>query len=361
MEKAKISTHQLFILIMLFEFGSALLIPLATNVKQDAWMAILIGLVGGLFLFLIYHGLYSYYPNIPLTEYLQVVLGKFVGRFLAFFYVLYFMYIAARVLRDFGEMLITVYYPTTPLFIINALMIMSVVYTVRKGIEVLARTGEILFTFMILLVISGLILIAISGISQISNLQPVFENGVMPVVKAASSTLFFPYGEVIVFTMLLPYLKQSERAKKTGLLALGLSGLLLALITAINISVLDVSIISRSPFPLLSTIQTIEVAGFLERMDVTFMLLSVLGGFFKISIFSYASVVGTANLFKIKDSYKLAYPIGLVILVISMTIASNFSEHIREGLKVIPLYVHLPFQIIIPILLLFIAFLKNKK
>lgn len=43
---------------------------------------------------------------------------------------------------------------------------------------------------MILLVISGLILIAISGISQISNLQPVFENGVMPVVKAASSTLF---------------------------------------------------------------------------------------------------------------------------------------------------------------------------
>lgn len=144
--------------------------------------------------------------------------------------------------------------------------------------------------------------------------------------------------------MLLPYLKQSERAKKTGLLALGLSGLLLALITAINISVLDVSIISRSPFPLLSTIQTIEVAGFLERMDVTFMLLSVLGGFFKINYFSYASVVGTANLFKIKDSYKLAYPIGLVILVISMTIASNFSEHIREGLKVIPLYVHLPFK-----------------
>ncbi len=44
MEKAKISASQLFILMVLFELGSALLVPLAIDAKQDAWLAILLGM-----------------------------------------------------------------------------------------------------------------------------------------------------------------------------------------------------------------------------------------------------------------------------------------------------------------------------
>lgn len=47
MEKAKISLYQLFVLILLFELGSAILVPLAIDAKQDAWLAILSGLIGG--------------------------------------------------------------------------------------------------------------------------------------------------------------------------------------------------------------------------------------------------------------------------------------------------------------------------
>ncbi|MBM7663620.1 spore germination protein KB [Solibacillus kalamii] len=361
MEKAKISTYQLFVLIFLLEIGSAILVPLAIEAKQDAWLAVLIGLAGGCCLFWIYHSLYSYYPEIPLTEYIQQILGSFLGKVLAFFYVLYFMYIAARVLRDFGEMLIIVFYPQTPLFIMNVLMVLVVVYTISKGIEVIARTGELLFIIMMLIGISGTVLIIISGIIEISNLEPMLEEGIKPVIKTAfTQTLFFPFGEVIVFAMVLPYLNQKSKAMKTGLLGLGLSGLIIALIMAMNISVLGVNLISRSHFPLLSTIQTIEFAGFLQRLDITFMLSTVIGGFFKISMYFYASMVGTANLFNIKNSAQLAYPLGLLLLVLSITIASNFSEHVYEGLQIVPLYVHLPFQVIIPVLLLIIAFFKNR-
>ncbi|MCM3389873.1 spore germination protein [Ureibacillus chungkukjangi] len=362
MEKAKISAYQLLVLIFLFEIGSAILVPLAIEAKQDAWLAVLIGLAGGCCLFWIYHSLYSYYPDIPLTEYIQRILGSFLGKVLAFFYVLYFMYIAARVLRDFGEMLIIVFYPQTPLFVMNALMVLVVVYTIRKGIEVLARAGELLFIFMMLIGISCIFLITVSGIIDISNLEPLLEEGVKPVIKTAfTQTLFFPFGEVIVFAMILPYLNQASKAMKTGILGLGLSGLIIALIIAMNISVLGINLISRSHFPLLSTIQTIEFAGFLQRLDITFMLCTVVAGFFKISLYFYASLAGTANLFKIKNSAQLAFPLGLLLLVISISIASNFSEHVYEGLQIVPLYLHLPFQVIIPGLLLIIAFFKNRK
>ncbi len=89
MEKAKISASQLFILMVLFELGSSLLVPIAMDVKQDAWLAILIGMVGSFVLFLVYHQLHSYYPDLLPTEYMQKIMGKWIGTVLAFVYILY--------------------------------------------------------------------------------------------------------------------------------------------------------------------------------------------------------------------------------------------------------------------------------
>ncbi|MDR7246353.1 spore germination protein KB [Priestia megaterium] len=283
MEKAKISASQLFILMVLFELGSALLVPLAIRAKQDAWLAILLGMLGSFVLFLVYHKLYSYYPNLLPTEYMQKILGKVMGTVLAFVYILYFMYDASRVLRDFGEMLLTFAYPDTPLFIANALLMLVIIYTIRKGIEIIARSGELLFIFMYVLAVAGFILIVSSGLIDFKNLQPVLEEGILPTVKvAASETLYFPFTEAIVFTMILPYLNNSKKAKVTMLCATGLSGINLVITMLINISVIGVNLTARSQFPLLSTVASIQVADFLERLDVFFMLAMVIGIFLRL-------------------------------------------------------------------------------
>lgn len=362
MEKAKISAYQLFVLVLLFELGSALILPLAIGAKQDAWLAILLGMIGGGGIFLMYDRLFRFYPDILLTEYVQKIIGKTLGRILAFFYLLYFAYIAARVMRDFGVMLVTFAYPDTPLFIINALLTIVVVYTVHKGVEVLARSGELLFVLIFIVAIVGFILVLASGLIDPGNLKPVLEERISSVLKVTlTETLYFPFGETVVFAMLLPYLNHPFKARKIGLLAIGLSGVILASVMAINISVLGVSLTSRSQFPLLTTIQMIQVAEFLERLDIFFMLTLVVAGFFKISILLYAVVTGTANLFQIENPSRLAYPIGLVILILSVTIASNFAEHLQEGLQLVPVFLHIPFQIVIPLFLLILAFFKTKR
>lgn len=362
MEKAKISASQLFILMVLFELGSSLLLPIAMEAKQDAWLAILLGMVSSFILFLIYHKLYLYYPDLLPTEYMQKLLGKVIGTILAFIYILYFLYDVSRVLRDFGEMLLTFSYPDTPLFIASALLILVTIYTVRKGIEVIARSGEILFIFIYVLAIIGFILIVCSGLIDVTNLQPVLEEGILPVLRVTfTQILYFPFGEAIVFTIILPYLKNPKKAKVTMLCATGLTGINLAIIMLINISVLGVDLTARSQFPLLSTVQSIQVADFLERLDVFFMLALVIGGFFKISILFYAAVIGTANLFKVKSPSQLSYPLGLIILFMSMTISSNFQEHLYEGLGIEMLILHIPLLAVIPPFLLLIAFLRNKK
>ncbi|WP_110929519.1 GerAB/ArcD/ProY family transporter [Bacillus massiliglaciei] len=362
MEKARISKYQFFILIIFFEIGSAMLVALAMEARQDAWLAILMGMAGGLCLYYIYYELHAYYPDLALTEYAQNILGNFIGRLIGFLYVIYFIYGGSRILRDVGEVLVTFSYWETPIIILNLLLILVVIYAVRKGIEVLAKTGELLFILIFIISAIGFIIMVFSGLIEVNHLRPVLEHGIQPVLKTAyTQTLYFPFGEMIVFTMILPYMKNQEKTKRVGFIAIGTSGLILAFMMAINIAVLGVSLAGRSQFPLLSTIQTIDIVGFLSRLDVFFMLSSIINVFFKISLYTYAAVIGTATLFSVKESYKLVYPIGAIMLILSMVIGRSFTEHVIEGLHIVPIFVHLPFQIIIPFILLILAFLKNRK
>src|SRR6478736_71367 len=315
MEKAKISASQLFILMVLFELGTSLLLPVAMEAKQDAWLAILLGMLGSLVLFVIYYKLYSYYPDLLPTEYMQKILGKAIGSVLAFLYISYFIYDVARVLRDIGEMLLTFSYSDTPLFIANALLILVIIYTVQKGIEVVARSGELFFIFMYVLAVTGFLLIVCSGLIDFKNLQPVLEDGILPVLKVVFiQTLYFPFGEAIVFTMILPYLNNPKKAKVTMLCATGLSGI---------------------------------------NLTITMLI--------KISVLFYASMIATATLFKIKSPSRLSYPIGLIVLFMSLMISRNFQEHLHEGIGVEMFFLQIPFLAIIPVLLFLVAFFKNRK
>ncbi|MDR7246117.1 spore germination protein (amino acid permease) [Priestia megaterium] len=169
MEKAKINGSQLFTLMMLFEFGTAFLLPIAIEAKQDAWLSIMFGMAGGFVLFLVYHQLYCYYPDLLLVEFTQKIMGKWIGRLISFLYIFYFANLASRVIRDFGDMLLTFAYPDTPLFIVNALLMLVVIYTVSKGIEVLARSSQLLFILLYLFAISGFLLIVCSGLLDFKN------------------------------------------------------------------------------------------------------------------------------------------------------------------------------------------------
>lgn len=361
MENAKISTYQLFVLILLFEMGSSLVIGTGISAKQDAWLATLGGMVGGLFLFLIFYKIYQYYPGTSPLDIYKTAFGKFLGWIVGFAYASYFLYIAARVLRDLGEMLVTFSYSETPLLVINFIMICGVLYGVRKGIEVISRTGEILFSFLYVLAVVGFILIIFSQLIDVSKLKPVLEHGLTPVLKSIySETLYVPYGETVVFMALFPYIKETKKIKPIGISAITLSGINLALTMVINIAVLGIDANERSPFPLLSTIQEIRIAEFLERLDVFFMLALVVGGFFKISIYFYASLTFYAQLFKIDRYQNIAYPLTLIVLCMSIMEATSYAEHIEEGLRLVPIYFHIPFQIIIPVILLVTIFIKVK-
>jgi spore germination protein KB len=358
-EKAKISGIQLFALMFMFELGTALVVNYGIEAKKDAWLAILLGMCVGITLFFVHYFLFRQYPNLPLTGYVRKIFGKYLGWVIGLFYILYFLYIAARNVRELGDLLLTSTMPKTPLLALLILFVLTICYVLYLGIEVLGRTAEIFIVILILLGFVGNFLVIISGNVDLQNLQPFLENGWKPIITAAFPVIsFFPFGEMFVFTIILPYLNRPERVKNVWLSALILSGFVLSYTSALNIAVLSAEEMERSIFPLLLTIGKVNLFEFIQRLDAIVVFTMMITVFFKASIFMYGAVIGIVDLFKLKNHQQIVLPIGAVLIYFSMVIASNFSEQGEEG------YIHIQnlsitFSMIIPLLMMLVVMIRN--
>ncbi|WNQ10405.1 GerAB/ArcD/ProY family transporter [Paenibacillus aurantius] len=358
------TNHQLFSLIVLFELGSSIVIGLAVRAKQDAWLAVLAGLLGGLVLLTLYVLILRLCPGMSLTQCFVKAFGRYIGRPLAFAYCVYFLYLSARVLRDFGALLLTSALPDTPMSAVNLIMILVILYGAVLGIGALARAGEIFLYICVLIALLGVIVLLFSNVIKLENFLPILENGWGPVWSAAfPQAVTFPFGEVIVFTMFSPYLIHTRGAIRTAYRGMIVSGLILAFVTALNIGALGTFGLTNAVFPLLKTTALIKVGNFLQRLEAFTILLLIVGGYFKIVLFFLGGVLGLGEILfdgkPGKFSKGMCGLLALAVWSVSLLMARSFPEHAKVGLDIVPRYVHIPMQMIIPVLLLLMLYVRK--
>lgn len=275
-------------------------------------------------------------------------------------YIVYFHYIAARNVRDFGDLMVSSTLQKTPLLAVNLLLVLLICYVVHLGIEVLGRTVEVFIIILFMLGLVGNFVLLVSGNVDINNLRPILEHGWKPIVKTVFlETTFLPYGEMIVFAMLLPYLNRAELAKKVWLFALFSSGLILCWTSTMNIAVLGVDTADSATFPTLATISRVNLFEFIQRLDAIVVFTMLITVFFKASIFLYGGVIGIADLFHLKNHRQIILPSGLIIIYLSMEMASSFPEHLEIAYEVLRYFVHFPIMFIIPLCMLLVALIRN--
>ncbi|NLA52613.1 MAG: endospore germination permease [Alcaligenaceae bacterium] len=352
MEKARISSLQLFLLLTGFLLGSRLIINPATEAKNDGWMSILISGAGGVLLLIIYALIALLNPSRTLVEILRDRFGKVIGTIVAIMYIWYFIHLASLVFRNFGSFLVTTTYPRTPMEVIIAFFALTIIYTVNSGIEVMGRLSEILVPFIpILSVVIG---IGVVTTNDFTAFLPVLENGIKPVIKAALNLLAFPFGEAVVFLMLFPYLNKKKNLKKiTALSALSVTGLFLYIFFR-NIIILESNFIEQATFvPHLTSVLFPGI-----NLEPLFNVMIIIGGGIKIISAVYAALVGINQLIGTKDYRGLTTCLVTFSVVLSIWIYENIFE-IFHWTEIFWFYYSIPFQVIIPVILLFLSFIKK--
>lgn len=197
-KSSAISPTQLFSTIILFEFGTALVLPIGLGTGSNAWLSILLAMPGGIMIYLLYVYFEKQYPALIISGYMRKIVGLYISWPISLFYIVFFLYNSARNLRVAGDLLISASYGQTPITVVHAVMVAAVIYILYKGINVLFRLGEIYIIIMISLGVLSSIAVLLSGAVELRNLLPALGEGWLSTFRNAYPNIFmFPFGELI--------------------------------------------------------------------------------------------------------------------------------------------------------------------
>lgn len=307
---------------ILYQLGSAFLIlpgALTAVAKQDAWLAVLMAFILNIFCIPLYIAIANQCKGKSFDEHLFLLFGKWGGGILlAVFILCYPFFIFITVLRDLSDFLTSVVLNGTPQDAVVLLMVITVIYLIRSGVAVIGRAAEILFFFVMLLIVICFLPLILT--IEMNNILPMFEYGWKSIVLASFTLLSFPFFESVLYLFFLSNIKDRKKWKKIVIKSTFVTSIVFLFAIFITIAVLGEGVVSNTKYPTYFVVRTIRIGDFLERFEVLIAILWYVLVFFRLSLVLYVSAFGFARAFRLKEHRSLFIPLALIGLIMAKVV-----------------------------------------
>lgn len=360
-QSEKIRESQFTILVTLFTIGtSILLVPGIVTIyaKQDGWLSSVLALLLSLPLIFMYNKLASAFQGGDFFTYINSILSKWLGKIIVLSFIIYNIILFALLIRQVAHFAVTQSFPETPMGVIIALFMLIVITGSRYGIETLARSGEILIPWVFIIFL--ILLVTLIPELKTEQLFPILEKGLKPVLLGTYAQLSLPYLELFLFLFIIPYSNDPQKTGKAFYKGVILGGIVIILITLYTILVLGYEAVARNEFPSYSMSKTISIANTIERIEAILAAIWFITIYMKITLIFYCTTLCIAHLFNVKDKKVLMYPLGLILLFLTLYISPNIAHFNEFIMKIWPLY-SMTLGMLIPLLLIAIATVKRRQ
>lgn len=346
-EKGIISVQQLiFLIIGLLQASTLTISFLSAIAKQDIWwIAILSGMLTFL-LMLIYVSIINKYKGKSIIEINDLVYGKYMGKLISINYIVYFIFIVIVNLRYIADFFTTYLFSNTDILVFVLITDILCAYAVQKGIEVIARIAPIIaiLTFIIFFIIVGLNFKQI----KISHFLPMFQIKLMDFIQSLNIMICIPFAEIFVFTMIFGCTNHMDKVKKATIIGT-ITGFIYALLVIFrNLTILG-NIGGLDLAPSYQIAKLIDIGDIITRVEILIGLILMFVMFLKTSIFYYASVLGLAQLLKVRTYEIFIIPIGAICAIYALVVNESQIDYSYYAANIYPIQA-LPTLIIIPII-----------
>lgn len=360
MNEKKITSHQLFTFTAVASLGGTVLVISSTitaTAKQDAWISALITMAFGLVVMLMYVFLGTRYGGLTLVGICQKILGKWFGKAVAAGYVIFFFSTAFGVpwwIGNFGAHIMH----ETPIPFIILPFIVALVVAIYYDIEAIARFSELAFVFVTVMFLLSVILVLPNA--KLDNIQPVYENGLVPILKGAyllsPYIVFVDVALLMIFPVHISDLKGGKNALYKGFIWCSSFVFITILI---SILVLGGSIVARSAFPTILVAREINIATVLTRVEYAISSMWIVSEFMIGIFYFYAGIKALSELLGLRDHKKLAAPLGLLCFVITLIMYPNSAEQANWANKGFLPHATL-FGFVFPVVMIAVYVIKKK-
>lgn len=348
-----ISSTQLGILFFTFLTGSSIINipgPLIAAANNSAWLSILLSWSAGC---LLLTGMLYLHRRFPKTDFIEIS-SKLIGKVATFVIVIilllpYIIHMGTGITLDVGLFMESSMMSETPIYIFTSTILIVTVVTVMAGIEVIAQ----MFTLLIvtLLVFVGIVLLLSIPDYDFSNLKPLIPSKFKPVLLGAYMSFTFPYAELVLFSMLIPFVKEDEqkRIPKVMYASMTLNLIILILVTMCTILVFG-PIAGDRKFPMFELARMIEVQEIIQRIESVIGMSLIVGSYMKVTITLYVMNLILVRLFNIRDSRMFILIVGLIFFLNGKASFTGVRKWVEIVSYLGPIWS--PFVFVLPVVLL---------
>jgi|GEM_PF-926544 len=356
----QLSLNQLTTLIILFLIGGSALSSTARYSGQNAWIVVLAAGGFGAILFTIYHRISKVHEYKGLPDILKSTFGKFLGTIILFVYACFFLFRTVSVGNYMSAMAQqTLMFGANHRVVIVLLMI-TVITSTLYGLKVIGRSSEIFLFIIIICLLPFLLAIFTSDVFKTENLIPVLAEGVPGIAQDVARVTFFPYGELVVFLMLFPFIAKNENQEilKRSYIAILISVILMIAINLTIVALIGATLTSNFEYPFYNAMQLAGLKGFLERLDPLAVVIMVAGEYFKLVIYFFVTVLAFQALHQ-KFNFKVVLTL-LTILIFFIAPVINVHET-GFMMDVMPFRILPIFELALPVLIWLVSEIRTRK
>lgn len=358
LEKGKISALQMAIIMYPTVIGTAIIaVPAVTGkyAKNDLWLSPIWASITGFLAVFIAFQLHKLYPRQTIIQSSEQIIGRIPGKALGFLFLFFYLAMNGHSIRVYADFIVGATLHRTPISIVIATIILVCAFTVRAGLEVIGRIGQLFFPVFILPLIIMVILLIPD--LDLNNIFPIMEHGVLPSIKGAFAPQAW-FAEFFLISFLIPFLTDIDKGRKWGVISV--FSVMLTLV-CVNLLILffvgEVGL--KDVYPLLGAARYIGLAGFFENLEAGAISIWVLGNFVKFSVVHYCVVLGTAQWLKLSEYRPIVFPLGMLTMLFSFWDLPSQIELTDYAISGFASYSFL-FQTLLPLLLLLIAIVRKR-
>lgn len=352
-----ITSRQAIFYLTLFIFGSSIVIGINSELGQDSWIVLLTAMVLSLPLLMIYARIMKLFPEMDFFTAMEQLFGKVLGKVITVLICIYAVHLGALVLRNFSEFIQIVMMPETPKTPIAIMMVLTVTYLVKSGIETTSKWS----IFSVIFIYSVLVFTFTVSTEEIDtqNLLPVMDHTVGEVAGSAAKVISFPFAESVLFITMTGAIRKKDSPYKIFFWSVILASICFFFVIIRNIMVLGAPMIKTEFFSSYITARILHIGDWLSRIEGTITINFILSGIAKVTLCVFAASKGMARLFGTRDYRQMTIPAVMIMLAFSSIVYINAMD-MFAFLNYYPYYAF-PFQVIIPVIIWITAEIRTHR
>lgn len=362
-DKINISVKQFFIILwVIIIVDSKVEGIMMGELHQDYIISSLIGLAGSLGIFALYYLLMKRLNFESPEKGIKKLTGKIVAPIILGLYAVYFIFSATIDLRDITELVRQYYIPLAPLQFLSMPMMIVILYALFQGIEVIARASKYILVATVIAFTIFTVLILVLNQPHFNHLIPIFTVSTKDIVLKGLQTSFsIPYGITIIIIFIMPFVDEKKKILKSGLFSKTLGGILKVANIVVAVLIINPSVLPSTLTPGLIITRRIDAHNFIQRFDLITLAFIILITLIKNSLLIYGAYTCLNGIIKMKNKTLIYVILGVIIITFANSTFAHYNYLLDFYQKYVVTYIHLTFELFLPVVLLLLTFIKKPK